>query len=1348
MLKKEIAVIGISGIFPDAHNIYELYYNLLNGKDSVSNISEERLRETRLPLDGEYICAGFLKHIGDFDHKYFNISKAEANAMDPHQRILLQCMHHVFENAGYRAEDFAGSDTAVFVADMALDYYKQATHYEPTLSTGNTNAFTASRISRQFGLQGTSMMIDTTCSSSLLAVHLACNELILGDAETAIACGANILLYPMKSDLGLGLESPDGKSKAFSDKADGMSVGEAVGCVLLKSLEKAIQDKDNILAVIKGSASNNNANFSGSLTAPDSIAQSKVILRAWEKAGISPIDIGFIETHGSGTQLGDSVEIGGLNIAFARHTSNLKFCPISTIKSNIGHTRTSAGIVGFIKTVLSINRGILFPTIHFDKPNPVIDFENSPVYVNTKLVEWREDNRQRLAGVSSIGLSGTNVHVVVEQTKEEYMTADYKSEDQFLFLFSSLTRKGLRRQISSFGRYLQIFPDTNLQNAVYTLATGRSHYPHRFVVKSNSYEDLTNQLYLATSQEISAEKLDGYVLLLEDIDYSLSNNTVNFKNSKFKASFNYIENISNDKTNTIKAFSPIYATYKVLIDNGIRIKDILSLGVGKIAAKVVSTLVSPEDTIQLLRNYEAQDNSSLENKLDLFISNQAKKFGRFGVISIGKGNVSNILNEKASTDSRFLIHQVELEDISESILDLIQWLYMHGFDFGNYAFKSMPGCRIDLPGYEFEPTYCWIRDTIQSPVKGLFEQWSENELKETGEFNSIERYVEECWRQVLNKKSLKHDQSFFTIGGDSLKATKVINQLNAAINISLDFEDIFDFQTIEKLSDYISNLLTTEDKLRLFWKKVLKIDQVETTDNFFDLGGHSLLANQVINFIASDMQMHIDFDVFFRFPTIQSLAEYLESGDYTITGEETPSSIGIVPLAKNYELSINQQHLWLTCQRVEGMIAYSQPNAYSVNGFIDFKILQSVFKEIVARHEILRTTFTAIGRDPRQVVHIPEDFDFNVSFLRMEEDKVDQYMIDQSRQPFDLEKGPLLFVALIELSSSRYILYINIHHLISDGWSMRVLTNEFYKIYKAKILGKDVLLPDLPVQYKDYAVWNNERSNSTSSSKLKERLLKNLGENIPQFKIDKKNKDHSLSSIYDGTRVSLGIEPEILQRIISFASNNNLTLFSCLVAFVRLFLYRNYQIDDLVIGIPFSGRNYKQTESLVGYFVNIIPVRLSLYLNDSFVETGRKNHLTILNASACQSYPLPLLSNSINIKKGAPLFNVVVVLQDVDFGWNKSDEIDAFEIRPYEIKNEPITSKCDLRFEFILNNGYLLLNIDYPKGKFLDQQIVLLKRSFPELVQCLLSDSNSALYKVFNHSEEDTSAEKYFEQEF
>jgi acyl transferase domain-containing protein len=418
--KNSIAVIGMAGTFPEASNISEFYRNLRAGRDSIKQLSLGRICNSSLPYSKDYQVRGFLDRIDLFDHKFFNISLREAEQMDPTQRILLEKTCEAIWNAGYSLKEFEDTNTAVYLGgDPYADYPEVIENFDATIYSGNLHAMLCGRISYTLNLHGPSMMIDTSCSSSLVAVHEACQKLIHGEVDYAIAGGLFIITsFPEKArgDADMGINSPDGRSKTFDAAANGTGGGEGGGLVVLKRLEDAERDGDNILAIIRGSAINHGGRRSNGITAPSPAAQTELLIKAWSSAGINPEEISYLEVHGTGTKLGDPIEFKGITDAFNHFTEKKKFCALSAVKTNIGHLNNGAGIAGLIKCILSLNNQEIFPSLHFHQPSPFIDFENSAAYVNTRLVKWPAEKDERKCAVSSFGMSGTNVHVVVEES--------------------------------------------------------------------------------------------------------------------------------------------------------------------------------------------------------------------------------------------------------------------------------------------------------------------------------------------------------------------------------------------------------------------------------------------------------------------------------------------------------------------------------------------------------------------------------------------------------------------------------------------------------------------------------------------------------------------------------------------------------------------------------------------------------------------------------------------------------------------------------------------------------------------------------------------------------------------
>ena len=434
VIERDIAVIGMACRFPEADTIDEFWKNLSEGKNSITEVPKSRWNIDDYydpnPLNFHKThCkfGGFLKDIDKFDPLFFNISGTEAQLTDPQQRLFLEESWNALEDAGYAGQSVSNKKIAVFAGVSSNEYSeinKECITSGPQAFWGNANSILPARISYFLNLKGPSMAIDTACSSSLVAIHLACQSLIEKESDLALAGGIFLTLSPkfhiMASNS--GMLASDDRCKTFDNDADGFLPGEGVGVLVLKALSSAIKEKDQIYGVIKGSAINQDGKTNG-ITTPSTLSQTALEVEVYEKSGIDPSTISYMEAHGTGTKLGDPIEIEALTNAFSRFTSNRNFCAIGSVKTNIGHTAHAAGVAGVIKVLLSLKHKQILPSINFHVPNEHIDFDNSPFYLPTQLKEWATENHiPRRAGVSSFGFSGTNVHIVLEAYEDEPMS--------------------------------------------------------------------------------------------------------------------------------------------------------------------------------------------------------------------------------------------------------------------------------------------------------------------------------------------------------------------------------------------------------------------------------------------------------------------------------------------------------------------------------------------------------------------------------------------------------------------------------------------------------------------------------------------------------------------------------------------------------------------------------------------------------------------------------------------------------------------------------------------------------------------------------------------------------------
>lgn len=507
----DIAVIGMHGRFAGSADLEEFWSHLENGQDLVTVVPQSRwdmsLCFDSLPgaADKTYCKWGsYIDGVDQFDAEFFNISPREADWMDPQLRLLLQSTYACAEDAGY-AGRMRSSDTGVFIGACGHDYARlideSAQPVDPYEGTGNSQTVLANRISFNFDFSGPSVAVDTACSSSLFALHQACQALRKNECEMAFVGGVNLILssWRYRYFSSIGALSHKGRCHSFDEQADGYVPAECVGSILLKPLKKALQDGDRIHAVIKGSAALHGG-YTPSLTAPSVDGEANVIVKAWEEASIPPETISYIEAHGTGTKLGDPIEVQALNKAFGRYTEKTGFCTIGTVKSNIGHAEGAAGIAGLLKVILQLKHKKIPKIAGFNTLNPYIKLEGSPLKINPTLQEWTvADDVPRRAGISSFGFSGAYAHTVLEEYEAEASTTPFESvrgATPVIIVLSAHSDEQLRSQAKKLLEALEggSYNESDLPRIAFTLQVGRQGMGERLALIGNSLADVTSQL--------------------------------------------------------------------------------------------------------------------------------------------------------------------------------------------------------------------------------------------------------------------------------------------------------------------------------------------------------------------------------------------------------------------------------------------------------------------------------------------------------------------------------------------------------------------------------------------------------------------------------------------------------------------------------------------------------------------------------------------------------------------------------------------------------------------------------------------------------------------------------------
>ena len=493
-----IAITGIGLRFPGADTVAEFWDLLCNGENAVGEVPTERWDIKKLPegLSKQQQSAmrfgGFINDIKGFDAAFFGISAQEANSLDPKQRLVLETAWHAIEDAGVPQKKLRGSRTGVYVGTSVYDYYQllcsDERNIDNYLGTGNFNCIVANRLSYFLDLKGPSLSVETACSASLTAVQLACTAIRNGDCDQALVGGAMIMLSPevTESFARGNFLAPDGRCKAFDNRADGYVRGEGAAMIMLKPLSQAMADNDRIYATILSAVCNQDGRSNG-LTAPNPLSQQSLIREACEQAGIKASDIAYVEAHGTGTRLGDPMEVKSLGAVLGRGRAADRPCHIGSVKTNIGHLEAAAGIAGLIKTALSVYHGKLPPSLHFEEPNTLIPFSKLGVKVQEKLEDWPEYAERRLAGVSSFSFGGANAHVILSEAPA---ASEAMSNSVLLpeIITVSAKTEGVLNSI------LQSIEDTSrsvdLTKISYSLNCGRSVFRHRLATVVDSFDKL------------------------------------------------------------------------------------------------------------------------------------------------------------------------------------------------------------------------------------------------------------------------------------------------------------------------------------------------------------------------------------------------------------------------------------------------------------------------------------------------------------------------------------------------------------------------------------------------------------------------------------------------------------------------------------------------------------------------------------------------------------------------------------------------------------------------------------------------------------------------------------------
>ncbi|MBD3007223.1 type I polyketide synthase [Streptomyces sp. 5-10] len=818
-----IAVIGMAGRFPMARGVAEFWQNLREGRECLETLDDAELRRQGVPdsvlSDPTYMRrAGTLDGIEEFDAEFFGFAPGLAATMDPQQRLLLECSWHALEDAGCDPAR-GGAAIGVFVSGSACGYYPYhvLSRHDPrkllgagssseqmTLWSANDVNFYATRIAHAFDLHGPALSVQTACSSALTAVHLACQSLLCGESDVALAGGMSVKVphrVGYRRDLD-SVMSPDGHCRPFDAHAGGTVFTSGGGVVVLKRLGDALADRDDIRAVIRGSAVNNDGSLKMGYHAPSVEMQAAVIREAIAVAGVDPRDVGYVEAHGTGTALGDPVEVAALRRAFGG-AADEPWCALGSVKGNVGHCETAAGVVGLIKTVLCLRHRELVPTLHFTEPNPELELAMGPFRIQDRLTDWT-DERPRLAGVTSLGAGGTNVHVVLEEAPRHEVPP--ARPEPHVLVVSARTKDALTESGRRLAEHLRGEPGSDLGDVALTLADGRRAFRYRRAVVARDADQAAAVLAQADGPvtDSTATGETPAVLLTFSGLHPQGARTASARyehDPVFAEHFDHCAKLfgesEGDATAEARTFCAQYATARALEAWGVRPAAVAGSGVGEYVAAHLAEAMTLEEAVRRVARREPPERTP-KSSAPVLLSGKAAldtalADGTYLVVGAGPehqpGEAVSLVGGPG-----------EERDAREDFRAALGELWARGVPV-DWAPLRSGHRRTPLPGYPFQRARHWLDSTYataQAPATPPAGATAEPEAMA----GTTEQVLSRLWSDVLGVDEIELDDDFFLLGGDSVMAAQIAGRARSA-GLRFSPRALFQNPTLRALTDAV-----------------------------------------------------------------------------------------------------------------------------------------------------------------------------------------------------------------------------------------------------------------------------------------------------------------------------------------------------------------------------------------------------------------------------------------------------------------------------------------------------------------------------------------------------------------
>ena len=1174
---EDIAIVGMGCRFPgDADSPAKFFNQLLEGIDPVTETPADRWAVDRFHSDQTQAkgksynrYGGYLSgDVYGFDPRFFGISPREAMAMDPQHRMMLETCWEAIENAGIAPTSLRGTNAGVFLGLMTQDHAVMAmadlNNVEAYTAAGNGIGVCAGRVAHTLGTNGPTLSVDTACSSSLVSLHLACQALHNNETGLAIAGGVNLHLSPAMNVMMCQANAlaADGRCKTFDEEADGYGRSEGCGVVVLKRLSEAQRDNDRIYAVIKSSAVNHDGH-SSALPVPNGRAQQAVMAEALRKAGLKGSDVFYVEAHGTGTQLGDPIEVDAIQQVYGTNRSMDQPVYVGSVKSNIGHTEAASGIAGVIKSALALRHRIVPGNLHFRQPSSLIPWESCSVSVIDRNLALELDGQHRI-GISSFGFSGTNAHVILEEYRET--AADIADTGVGILKLSAHSREGLKQLTQRCIDQLRLTAHSPA-GLIYTLNTGRDDFPVRAFC---SYDAANTGALIAELESLlhndstALASPDGQPQFLLD-ESSLLDLAERLPFDKWAAA--------------PSAQDALKRCHQAL-------QERVGLGICELDEhQNVTALTVPDDAQALKR----------------FVLGYA--FFKYWLVLSGESflcpSAEPVSPALAVLNERQLGAFLEVLVGQKSALDTTA-LRRRGVRLDCHT-DSRNG-EAYLPVMAFGCPLHTERDALQAYAQAIGAIYLAG-----GNINWRIYYQDEkhpksdAPTSVFDRVSLRSPWTELTpalVADPELIAKREESGLMQLINAPLPEEEKRAAIT-QSLVERIAIGLGHDAGL------------IHTDHSLFEIGVHSLQALEVKKSIELETGVEIPLVALLNEHTIASLADAVFNG-FDAGKAAAPEHSTVQP--DHAPLSLSQQGLWTIQTSAKDCAAYNIVSALKLSPTIEIDRLYKAIETVQARHDSLNLVFG--HEDGRLVQHRVHDAP-QISILHqagLSEDELDRLIAREADQPFDLAEGPCVrhLIIVNNVNAKRHIyLCVIAHHIAVDFWSFGVLFSEINTAYQ-----NPESLPQRVSSYFDYVAREQHWLNGEDASRCRDYW----GEYLNGSPVLSLPTDFDRPSVqrYDGFRLHRRLDSDASERLRETAKTLGVTPFLLYLGIYNLFLRLYSGQDDLVVGVPFFGRDLAGFESTIGHFVNVLPLRCHMDDSESltaFLHSLKANYIESLKFS-------------------------------------------------------------------------------------------------------------------------------------